>query len=259
MTTLTCDALPCFVDNYIWLLRADTGAWVVDPGDAAPVRDALSLHGLTLAGILLTHHHADHVGGVSALRAAWPAARVIGPAETAAWHRETVTPGHTLQLPGLGRVAVLDVAAHTRGHVAYHLVDHGRLFCGDSFFSAGCGRLFEGSAQNLLDSLAVIAALPDDTWCHPTHEYTLANLAFAAHVEPDNADIHTARVAARQRRDAGQPTLPVRLGDERRINPFLRHETTNLRNTLTRQAGRPLPAPVDRLAALRAWKDVYQA
>ncbi len=256
-------ALPAFVDNYIWMLHDGQGALVVDPGDAQPVFDALQRGGLQLRAILVTHHHADHVGGVNALREA-TGARVFGPA------RETV-PEPLERRHGGQRIAaspatlglafeVIDVPGHTAGHIAYHCADfEGRplLFCGDTLFSAGCGRLFEGTPAQMLDSLDRLAALPGDTRVCCTHEYTLSNLKFARAVEPGNADLVDYTAQCEEQRARHQPTLPSSIALERRVNPFLR-----VREPAVAQAARAFDAnaqaPAEVLGALRQWKNQFK-
>jgi hydroxyacylglutathione hydrolase len=251
--------LPAFADNYIWMLHDGREAWVVDPGDADPVLAALQAHGLSLRGILVTHHHADHVGGIQALRAVLEGP-VYGPA------RESIpapfTPlndGDEVELLGL-RFRVIGVPGHTAGHIAY--AQQGGepqplLFCGDTLFSAGCGRLFEGTPSQMAQSLARLAALPGDTRVCCTHEYTLSNLKFAQAVEPGNADVlhHTQHCQAL--RQAGQPTLPSRLDLEARINPFLRCSQPEV-VAAARREGAPNDDAVAVLAALREWKNRFR-
>ncbi len=255
-------ALPAFADNYIWMVHDDARAFVVDPGDAAPVAEALKRHRLQLAGILVTHHHPDHVGGIDALRPALAAGGgvVHGPARERI--PEPFVPlhgGDEVELLGL-RFGVIDVPGHTAGHIAFAQRDAARrplLFCGDTLFSAGCGRLFEGTPAQMSASLAAIAALPDDTQVCCTHEYTLSNLRFAAAVEPANADVahHTAHCQAL--REAGTPTLPSTLSLERRINPFLRCAEPDVR-AAARREGAASNEPVAVLAALREWKNRFR-
>ncbi len=211
--------IPAFKDNYIWLLVRDGRAAVVDPGDAAPVNDRLAAMNLSLETILITHHHADHQGGVAELTGHWHP-RVFGPTE------ESIT-GCTDPLAGgekidvLGQtVGVLAVGGHTLGHLAYYLP--GAVFCGDTLFGAGCGRLFEGSPAQMSESLGRLADLPDDTLIYCAHEYTEANLRFALAVEPHNAALRerVARVAAL--RATGCSSVPSTLREERATNPFLR-------------------------------------
>ena len=249
-----------FSDNYLWLIRAPgdrTGAVVVDPGDARPVQVALEQQDLELRAILVTHHHPDHVGGVRALAERY-SPEVFGPArETLPCEFRPLDGGDVVSLAGLGlEFDVMDVPGHTRGHIAYH--GHGALFCGDTLFSGGCGRLFEGTAAQMLDSLDRIAALPDDTLVYCAHEYTLGNLRFAAAVEPGNADVLETLDAVRALRSRDAITLPTTLGRERRINPFLRCRAPTVRAAAEARAGRPLPSPSDVFAVIRGWKDEFR-
>ncbi|HET9820442.1 MAG TPA: hydroxyacylglutathione hydrolase [Burkholderiaceae bacterium] len=253
-------ALPAFDDNYIWMLHDGTRALVVDPGDEDPVNDALDARGLELAAILVTHHHGDHVGGIDALRA-----RLRGPVFGPADERipQPYTPladGQVVEVLGV-TFEVVRVPGHTAGHIAYasHPSD-GRaalLFCGDTLFSAGCGRLFEGTPAQMHGSLTRLAALPDATRVCCAHEYTLSNLRFAAAVEPANADVEAHRIWCEAERAAGRPTLPSTIGRERRINPFLRVGEPGPRaQALAR--GAPADDPVSVLAALREWKNQFR-
>jgi hydroxyacylglutathione hydrolase len=255
-------ALPAFADNYIWMVHDDTRAFVVDPGDAAPVAEALKQRALQLAGILVTHHHPDHVGGVDALRPLLAATGglVHGPARERI--PEPFVPlrgGDVVQLLGLS-FTVIDVPGHTAGHIAFAqqgVAESPLLFCGDTLFSAGCGRLFEGTPAQMAASLAALAALPADSQVCCTHEYTMSNLRFAATVEPANADIaaHTAHCQAL--RAEGVPTLPSTLALERRINPFLRC-TEPAVVAAARREGAANDEPVAVLATLREWKNRFR-
>ncbi len=256
-------ALPAFSDNYLWLWQQDNLAVVVDPGDAAPVVQALAKEGLTLAAILVTHHHADHVGGVSELHQA-TGAPVYGPA------REDVPAPFTPVMHGdnltlLGQtVRVLDVPGHTAGHVAYFLPDTPQspvLFCGDTLFSGGCGRIFEGTPAQMLASLDSLAALPTHTRICCAHEYTLANLRFALAVEPDNIDLQSYTAQCQQLRAQGTPTLPAQLGNELHINPFLRARHPSVRLAVAQHAGLSALEQTDDVAvfaALRQWKNDFR-
>jgi len=249
-----------FSDNYIWLIHApaDPGAAVVvDPGDDRPVEQALQAQGLRLSAILVTHHHADHVGGVGAL-AARHGAKVFGPArEPIPCNAQALDDGGKASLEHLGlEFTVMAVPGHTLGHIAY--AGHGALFCGDTLFSGGCGRLFEGTPAQMLDSLDRLAALPDATNVYCAHEYTLSNLRFAAAVEPDNEHVRDALADTQQRRERDEITLPSTLGRERLINPFLRSREPSLRAAAEHHAGRPLAAAVDVFAEVRRWKDGFR-
>ena len=250
-------ALPAFADNYIWMLHDDARAVVVDPGDAAPVVHALERLQLQLVGILVTHHHGDHTGGVDALRPGLQGP-VYGPAhERIPGPYEALREGDTLQVLGLN-FDVIDVPGHTLGHIAYaeQTATAPWLFCGDTLFSAGCGRLFEGSPAQMHQSLSKLAALPDDTQVCCTHEYTLSNLRFAAAVEPDGEEIRQHQQHCESLRAQGLPTLPSNMALERRINPFLRcTEPAVVR--AARAQGAESDLPVDVLAALRAWKNRF--
>jgi hydroxyacylglutathione hydrolase len=251
-------AVRAFRDNYIWLIHGSDPARVaiVDPGDARPVISALSQRGLEPAAILITHHHPDHAGGVPALRQAFDVP-AWGPAgEPVAGMTGALAGGAHLELPALGLAfEVLDIPGHTAGHIAFH--GHGALFCGDTLFSAGCGRLFEGTPAQMLASLDSLAALPPETRVYCGHEYTLANLRFARAVEPDNPAIaqYTGKVEAIRRAD--EPSLPSTLALERQVNPFLRCDQPAVKAAAVRHAGRALASRVEVFAAVRRWKDEF--
>ncbi|MDI3399254.1 hydroxyacylglutathione hydrolase [Pseudomonas sp. V88_4] len=250
-------ALPAFTDNYIWLLQdhATQRCAVVDPGDAAPVQAWLDAHpGWVLGDILITHHHHDHVGGVETLKKA-TGARVYGPAS------ENI-PGRDVALEDNDTVRVLGwdfdvyaVPGHTLGHIAYY--HHGLLFCGDTLFAAGCGRLFEGTPQQMHQSLSRLAALPEDTLVYCTHEYTLSNLKFAAAVEPGNRDIAARLEKVIRQRENGVMTLPSTLALEKLTNPFLRTGEILVTQKVDERNGPQNRAPSEVFAALRAWKDTF--
>ena len=241
------------------MLHDGSGAAVVDPGEAGPVLEALDRLGLELRTILVTHHHADHVGGVAELL---PRLRgsMYGPAsETIPEPVHRLVEGESIEVLGL-RFDVLDVPGHTAGHIAYVQAgaDHAPLlFCGDTLFSAGCGRLFEGTPAQMAASLAKFAALPADTRVCCTHEYTLSNLRFAAAVEPGNAQRRDFEARCREQRAVGQPTLPSSIGVELQINPFLRCREPEV----VRSARAEGAASDDALAvftALREWKNRFR-
>ena len=252
--------IPAFQDNYIWMVRGahDPGSVaVIDPGDAAPVLDALEAGGLRLAAILATHHHRDHVGGVEALVAATKAP-AFGPSrERVSLPVTPLAGGERLELPELGLAfRVLDVPGHTAGHIAFE--GHGAVFCGDTLFSAGCGRLFEGTAAQMLASLDTLSGLPAETRVYCGHEYTEANLRFARSVEPGNSAIMDYVKRAAGLRAQGLPTLPSTIGLENRVNPFLRSRHENVKSSAERRAGRLLPTPVEVFAEIRSWKDTFR-
>jgi len=250
--------VPAFQDNYIWLIRGRSlnKVAIVDPGDAAPVLAAFAAWRLTPVAILCTHHHSDHVGGVRELLAQFQLP-VYGPArERIDGVSHPLHEGARVAIPELDlEFGVLDIPAHTAGHIAFH--GGGLLFCGDTLFSAGCGRLFEGSAAQMAESLAKLAALPDETAVYCGHEYTAANLRFALAVEPDNRTAHAHLAQVLTWRAAGRPSLPSTIGLERRINPFLRTREPSVQAAAERHVGRTLFAPAAVLAALRAWKDGF--
>lgn len=252
-------ALPAFEDNYLWLLHDGQQALVVDPGDAAPVQAALRRLGLRLACILVTHHHGDHTGGVTALREA-SGATVYGPARERIPEPSTpLAGGDRLRVLGLD-FEVLDVPGHTAGHIAFFARDVDGaplLFCGDTLFSGGCGRIFEGTPAQLLASLDALAALPPTTRVCAAHEYTLGNLRFARTVEPDNTALADHERQCLQRRADGRPTLPSTIGLERAINPFLRSREA----AVTRAVRAHSPSANDAVAvfaALRQWKNEFR-
>jgi hydroxyacylglutathione hydrolase len=250
--------LPAFTDNYIWMLHDGCRALVVDPGDTQPVLAALQQLNLQLDAILVTHHHTDHTGGVAALRKA-TGAKVFGPMrENMPEPLTRLEDGETLQSLGL-TFRVIAVPGHTAGHIAFYSEPQDAaplLFCGDTLFSAGCGRLFEGTPAQMLASLDRLAALPDTTRVCCTHEYTLSNLKFALAVDPANEDLAKYAADARDLRARQQPTLPSNLLLERQINPFLR-----TRQTALIQSAQGFDASahdeVQVFAALRLWKNKF--
>jgi hydroxyacylglutathione hydrolase len=248
-------AVPAFSDNYIWFLCDGARATVVDPGDAAPVTRTLHERGLELAAIVITHHHPDHTGGLAALRAQFDVP-AFGPAtESIGSLTHPLADGARVEFAGASFDALL-TPGHTRGQIAYF--GAGLVLTGDTLFSAGCGRLFEGTPAQMHDSLMRLAALPHDTRVLCGHEYTLANLAFAAAVEPDNDDVARRAGQCRELRTRGEPTLPSTIGLERRINPFLRCAEPAV-IAAARAHGATADDPVSVFAAIRRWKDGFRA
>lgn len=264
--TWVVSAVPAFDDNYVWLIHDGVHAVAVDPGDAAPVIAALEAGKLSLIAILLTHHHPDHIEGVSELlQTANKAERkipVYGPGnENIASVTDPLEEGSMVALDAMGlKLSVLAVPGHTRGHLAYLARQQGWLFCGDTLFAGGCGRVFEGSHAQMLASLDRLAALPDDTLMFCAHEYTLANLRFAQQAEPENAALH-ARIGADQaKRAQGLPTLPSSIGLEKASNPFLRCREAAIIDRLSAlgRIGTLDPGPVAVFTALREWKNNFR-
>lgn len=255
-------ALPAFTDNYIWLLQetASRRCAVVDPGDSEPVLAWLAAHpDWQLSDILVTHHHHDHTGGVLALKQA-AGARVLGPA------LEEI-PGRDLALVDGQEIRLLEhtwqvlhVPGHTAGHIALFTAntDQPVLFCGDTLFAAGCGRLFEGTAEQMHASLQRLASLPPQTLVYCTHEYTLSNLRFALAVEPNNAHLQQRQAEAAAMRERDLPTLPSTLALELATNPFLRVNEPAIQEKCTHRAEAPLASPSAVFAALRSWKDNFR-
>ena len=253
---LAIHAVPAFKDNYIWMLDNGREAVAVDPGDDAPVEEFLAARGLHLAAVLATHHHADHVGGLPALARRWKCP-TFGPArEVAAALDRRLAEGDRFAVPGVGvELSTLDIPGHTAGHIA--LVGAGSLFCGDTLFACGCGRLFEGTAAQMVESLGKLARLDPATRIYCGHEYTLANIRFAQAVEPGNAALEQRRIRDEQKRARGAPTLPSTIGEELATNPFLRCGEPEVAAAAARHAGRALAGHVEVFAELRAWKNAF--
>jgi hydroxyacylglutathione hydrolase len=248
--------VPAFKDNYLWVLRKGDCAAVVDPGDAAPVLDYLQANRLRLTAILITHHHNDHIGGVPALTERFPA-KVYAPRDDRIGiATQRVGEGDTVTLEELdAHFKVLEVPGHTRAHIAY--AGDGSLFCGDTLFAAGCGRMFEGTPPQMHASLQKIAALPADTAVYCAHEYTLSNIAFARAVEPDNAALAQREKDARVLRDRNIPTVPSPLSLELATNPFLRCAEPSVRAAAQSRLGHAPADAAETFGAIREWKNSF--
>ena len=249
--------VPAFRDNYIWVMHDDVSAAVVDPGDASPVLDFLSAQKLQLTAILNTHHHADHVGGNAELLRHFPDP-VYGPRnEPIAQLTHRLAEGDRVDLTPLDlTLEVLDIPGHTAGHIAFH--GGGYLFCGDTLFACGCGRLFEGTAAQMLNSLGNLSRLAPETEVYCGHEYTQANIRFARRVEPDNQALREREIREAKKRAADLPTLPTTLGLECVTNPFLRCDHASVSGAVAAEAGISLNGVVPVFAALREWKNHFQ-
>jgi hydroxyacylglutathione hydrolase len=260
-TELTVLAVPAFKDNYLWLIHDGTHAAAVDPGDGKAILAALDARQLTLTAILLTHHHADHIGGVPELLA-HAKVPVFGPRSRAMpMVSRVVAEGDRIAVPGLALdLEVLEVPGHTQDHIAYlrHAPGSHWLFCGDTLFAGGCGRLFDGTAQQLMQSLSRLAGLPGNTLVFCAHEYTLANLRFAQAVEPDNEALQLRLRVESEKRSVGLPTVPSTIDIENATNPFLRFQQPAIVASLMAVGKLDAGAtPLDTFAALRAWKNVF--
>lgn len=251
-------AIPAFNDNYIWALHDTTHCVVVDPGDAAPVEAFLQEQGLMLSAILITHHHPDHVGGISALLKNRDIP-VYGPAaETIPGRTQALEQGDSITLDVFDlTLNVLAVPGHTLGHIVFHATHKEWLFCGDTLFAGGCGRLFEGSPEQMHHSLQKLAALPPQTQIFCAHEYTQANLTFAAAVTPDDSAVAERLSQVKAQRLRGEITLPSRLSLELQTNPFLRSHEPALQHACEQREPGAAAGPVACFAALRRWKDNF--
>jgi hydroxyacylglutathione hydrolase len=247
--------IPAFSDNYIWMLQQQSRVAFVDPGEAHRVLKTIRDNNLQPVAILITHHHGDHVGGVREILQHYPDLPVYGPAgESIPGITHPLKQDDRVQLAELGaEFRVLDVPGHTRGHIAYY--GEGVLFCGDTLFACGCGRLFEGSKEQMENSLSKIAALPADTQLYCAHEYTLDNIGFAKWVEPDNQALLQRDEEAMAKQEKGIPTVPSSLQLELQTNPFLRYREANVKQAAENYAGKSLNSDAEVFGAIRDWKD----
>ena len=261
-------SIAAYDDNYIWLISDKHCAVVVDPGDAAPVIRYLTEHHLTLTTILITHHHADHIGGVVNLLA-WCESLgqekpvVYGPAhENIAVVTERLIESDIVSIARPAcEFTVLDVPGHTAGHIAFYLNagQQSHVFCGDTLFATGCGRLFEGTPAQMVDSLNKLKNLPDQTLVHCAHEYTLSNIKFALAVEPQNQELLAWQQKAQSLRQQGVPTVPTTIAHEKSVNPFLRCEESSVIESVKQHQAIKDTHPVTVFAHLRSWKDTFRA
>jgi len=252
----TVSAVQAFKDNYIWIVHNQSAAVIVDPGDASPVRQYLRQHKLQPVAIFCTHHHHDHTGGNMTLAQEF-SIPVYGPAnENIPLCTHGLTGGETLTIPELAtEFTVMEVPGHTAGHIAFY--GGHALFCGDTLFSCGCGRIFEGDAQQMYASLQKLAGLPDETKIYCAHEYTLANIEFAKTVDPDNSVLFELEKDCRQKRANSLPTLPSSMAIEKAVNPFLRCDQKPIIDCASQHEGRQLKDPVSVFTVLRNWKNSF--
>lgn len=255
-TMLTIHPIPAFKDNYIWTLHDGHHAVVVDPGDATPVQAYLATHHLKLAAILCTHHHNDHTGGICELQQQHSCPVYAPRLEDIPCRTVAVGEGEIIEIASLQlALRVMEIPGHTRGHVAYLGAD--AVFCGDTLFGCGCGRLFEGTPAQLLHSLHRLAALPENTLVYCTHEYTQANIRFALACEPTNQTLLQREQEVLQLRAAGLPTLPSSIALERASNPFLRCTESEIAQNVAQHIALNSLQELDVFTAMRSWKNTF--
>jgi hydroxyacylglutathione hydrolase len=259
MRVLNVLTVPAFNDNYLWLVHDGVSAVAVDPGDAAPIKAALKANNLSLVAILTTHHHSDHVGGVATLLQSYDVP-VYGPAhDPIPTVTKPLVENDIVTIPELDwQLSVLEVPGHTLGHIAYVAKKENWLFCGDTLFAGGCGRMFEGTPPQMLASLDKLAALPDNTKVYCAHEYTVSNLRFALAAEPDNQALIARLKAEQAKRDQDVPTIPSNIGLEKSTNPFLRVRQPAIAQQLMTEKRVQSADPVAVFAALREWKNNFR-
>jgi len=259
-TPFSIDLIPAFADNYLWLISHDVSghAWAVDPGDARPILDILQNKSLQLQGVLLTHHHPDHDGGIPTLKEHFPGLRVLAGENSRSPHTtEMLEEGDRLAILGTS-FQVMAVPGHTLDHIAFYCPELEALFCGDTLFAGGCGRLFEGTPAQMYDSLQKIAVLPANTHIYCAHEYTETNLRFACVAEPSNFALQERQRAVRCLRQEGKSTIPSLLAEELATNPFLRCHESRLVQAARQYSGNNVASGLETFAVLRSWKNVFQ-
>lgn len=248
--------IPAFQSNYFWSIEDDGSAAIVDPGDATPVINHMEQNKLDLKFILITHHHPDHTGGIRELKKYYPNCKVYGPAnERISLIDEKLSEGNTVELGNLGQYKILDIPGHTAGHIAYH--DDKSAFVGDTVFAVGCGRLFEGSPTQMIDSFDKIKKLPMHIKLYCAHEYTLSNIEFAKAVEPQNKDLLDFEIICNKLRRESKPTVPSTLENELNTNPFLRCTEPDVIEAAEKRASKTIQSEVEVFATLRSWKDGF--
>ena len=254
------NAIPAFKDNYLWLIEASHYCYIIDPGDGLVVHQWLQKRDKTLSAILVTHHHNDHIGGISWLLDHY-AVPVYGP--DSRYIPQVTHPlrdGDSLSLPGL-YAQVMAVPGHTMDHIAYFVENKEQapmLFCGDTLFAGGCGRLFDGTAQLLHQSLERLSQLPGNTQVFCAHEYTMANLTFAQAVEPENKILMQRTIIERQKRSLGDPTVPTTIASERATNPFLRCQLDSVKEKVENHYNTTVSSTLEVFTLLRQWKDNFK-
>jgi hydroxyacylglutathione hydrolase len=250
-------AIPALQDNYIWLLKGGADAVVVDPGDAKPVLEKCSADEISVRTILITHHHADHVDGVDEIKEKFPDSKIYAPKQQKYKFPYThVSENARVEVEGLGlSFNVIETPGHTNDHVSYYTPGH--LFCGDTIFGCGCGKLLEGSAKELFISLEKLAALPDETLIYCGHEYTLDNIRFAMAADPNNSRLESRERAETRKRSNEEPTLPSTMELEKATNPFLRWNAHSIKSKAEKRLGKRPQHTYEILAALRKWKDKF--
>ena len=253
---LSITPISAFHDNYIWMINHPGShyAWVVDPGDHRPVLKTLEAKGWELKGILLTHHHTDHCGGILGLLEHFPVP-VYGSYRDESGLADRLFQGGNTAHIGPFHFLVLEIPGHTLDHIAFY--GHGVLFCGDTLFSSGCGRIFEGTAPQMFNSLNQLRSLDDNTQVYCGHEYTEHNLKFALTLEPENADAKQYLRNVQLLRSRHHPSLPSTLGLEKKVNPFFRCDQPTIRESAERRYSQKLLQPIDVFAKVRDWKDHF--